>query len=156
MANPARMIYRYPRYAELYAAHERAEAPVATGSGVFGPQEFRDLQVLSQLAWFDEEFQEHDPEVRALVAKGRNFTSKIRRSMGRKQREICARVIPEYRKLAESGPDRDLHHAVLPSDSAAALRQRYRLGLASACSAAAALLLSRRRAHAARRWRAIT
>ena len=29
--------------------------------------------MLSQLAWFDEEFQEHDPEVRELIAKGREF-----------------------------------------------------------------------------------
>src|SRR4051812_21679632 len=61
MANPSRMINRYPRYAELHTASK------AHGKGVFGVQEFRDLQVLSQLAWFDEEFQEHDPEVRALV-----------------------------------------------------------------------------------------
>src|ERR1700722_5945107 len=49
MANP-RMVNRYPRYRELHAAHK------ADVKGVFGPQEFRDLQVLSQLAWFDEEF----------------------------------------------------------------------------------------------------
>ena len=85
---------------------------------VFGPQEFRDLQVLSQVAWFDEEFQEHDPEVRALVEKGRNFNLEDQALMGRKQREICARVIPEYRKLAESGQieisTTPFYHPILP------------------------------------------
>ena len=37
-------------------------------------QDFRDLQVLSQLVWFDEEFLEHDPEVARLVDKGRDYT----------------------------------------------------------------------------------
>src|SRR5579863_1502041 len=73
MAHPTRMIHRYPRYGELFTAQE-AQKHVAQPRGVFGPQDLRDLQVLSQLAWFDEEFQEHDPAVRELIAKGRNFT----------------------------------------------------------------------------------
>jgi alpha-amylase/alpha-mannosidase (GH57 family) len=117
MANPARMIDRYPRYAELHAAH-KAQSGVRDVKGIFGPQEFRDLQVLSQLAWFDEEFQEHDPEVRALLEKGRNFNLADQALMGRKQREICAHVIPEYRKLAESGQieisTTPFYHPILP------------------------------------------
>jgi alpha-amylase/alpha-mannosidase (GH57 family) len=117
MANPARMIYRYPRYGELFAAHE-AQRAIQGGRGIFGPQEFRDLQVLSQLAWFDEEFQEHDPLVRALIAKERNYSLDDQALMGRKQREICARVIPEYKKLAESGQieisTTPFYHPILP------------------------------------------
>lgn len=117
MANVGRMISRYPRYAELYAAHN-AQSASRDGRGVFGPREFRDLQVLSQLAWFDEEFQEHDPEVRALVEKARNFSHDDQAIVGRKQREICAHVIPEYRKLAESGQieisTTPFYHPILP------------------------------------------
>jgi len=117
MANVARMINRYPRYAELYKAHN-AQSAVHELKGVFGPQEFRDLQVLSQLAWFDEEFQEHDPEVRRLVEKGRDYNLEDQALMGRKQREICAHVIPEYRKLAESGQieisTTPFYHPILP------------------------------------------
>lgn len=117
MANVARMINRYPRYAELYAAHNAQSASRDT-RGIFGPREFRDLQVLSQLAWFDEEFLEHDPEVRALVDKGRNFNLEDQAFIGRKQREICAHVIPEYRKLAESGQieisTTPFYHPILP------------------------------------------
>ena len=43
-AQVERMIYRYPRYRELYENHTHPSI-----------QDFRDLQVLSQLVWFDED-----------------------------------------------------------------------------------------------------
>ena len=106
--------------------------------------------MLSQLAWFDEEFQEHDPEVRGLIEKGRNYSLEDQALMGRKQREICAQVIPEYRKLAASGQieisTTPFYHPILPllcdSDIASVSHP--------ARAAAAALLLSRRRAAATR------
>jgi alpha-amylase/alpha-mannosidase (GH57 family) len=110
MAHSLRVIQRYPRYGELFAAHK---ANVA-----FAPRDFRDLQVLSQLAWFDEEFQEHDLAVRELIAKGRNFTLDDQVVMGAKQRDICALVIPEYRKLAAAGQieisTAPFYHPILP------------------------------------------
>ncbi len=117
MANASRMIYRYPRYGELFNAWQ-AQKTAHGGRGVFSPQEFRDLQVLSQVAWFDEEFQDKDPEVRALIEKGRNYTTDDQAVMGRKQREIVGMVIPEYRKLAESGQieisTTPFYHPILP------------------------------------------
>lgn len=117
MANVSRMINRYPRYAELYAAHN-AQSQTRDARGIFGPRELRDLQVLSQLAWFDEEFLEHDPGVRALVDKGRNFSHEDQIFIGRKQREICSLVIPEYGKLAQSGQieisTTPFYHPILP------------------------------------------
>ena len=141
------MIYRYPRYGELLRCVAGAER-LERARRVFGAQDFRDLQVLSQLAWFDEEFQASDPEVRGLLDKGRDFTLDDQTLMGSKQREIVGQVMPDYRKLAARGPDRDLHHAVLPSHPAAAVRFRYRRRVASECAAAAALPLSGRRAQA--------
>jgi alpha-amylase/alpha-mannosidase (GH57 family) len=117
MANPERMIHRYPRYSELYNAWQ-ARKNLKDGKSVFGVQEFRDLQVLSQVAWFDEDFQDHDPEVQALVAKGSGFTLEDQAVMGRKQREICAAVIPEYKKLAATGQieisTTPFYHPILP------------------------------------------
>src|SRR5579883_358332 len=117
LANPSRMIYRYPRYGDLFNAWQ-AQKTVADSRGVFSPQEFRDLQVLSQLAWFDEEFHEHDPEVRELIRKGREYTLEDQTLMGRKQREILGKVIPEYSKLAESGQieisTTPFYHPILP------------------------------------------
>jgi alpha-amylase/alpha-mannosidase (GH57 family) len=119
MANPSRMIYRYPRYGELYTAWQAQKAlPERDGRGIFGTQEYRDLQVLSQLAWFDEEFQDKDPEVRGLIEKGRNYSLEDQALMGRKQQEICAQVIPQYRKLAASGQieisTTPFYHPILP------------------------------------------
>jgi alpha-amylase/alpha-mannosidase (GH57 family) len=113
MANPGRMIYRYPRYGELFTAHQ-----AAGGKSSFAPQEFRDLQVLSQVAWFDEEFLERDQEVRYLLEKGRDFSLEDQALMGRKQREILALVIPQYRKLAATGQieisTTPFYHPILP------------------------------------------
>ncbi|HEY2013943.1 MAG TPA: glycoside hydrolase family 57 protein [Bryobacteraceae bacterium] len=115
-SDPQRMIYRYPRYGELFDAWHR-EKNSGTRS-LFGAQEFRDLQMWSQLAWFDEEFQEHDPEVRAWIERGRNFTLADQRRMGEKQREIVGKVLPAYQKLAASGQieisTTPYYHPILP------------------------------------------
>ena len=117
MANHGKMIYRYPRFGELHTAMQ-AQKALAGSRSAFGAQDFRDLQVLSQVAWFDEEFLEHDPEVRALVAKGRNFSLEDQVMMGVKQREIVAHVIPQYRKLAATGQieisTTPFYHPILP------------------------------------------
>src|SRR5579871_2283433 len=57
-AHVGNMIHRYPRYRELYEWHER-----------FSAQDWRDLQVLSQLAWFDEDLLARDAELIELVRK---------------------------------------------------------------------------------------
>ena len=115
-SDPQRLIYRYPRYGELFDAAQREKA--TRSRSLFGPQEFRDLQMWSQLAWFDEEFQANDPEVRAWIRRGRNFTLEDQRRMGEKQREIIAMVLPAYRKLAASGQieisTTPYYHPILP------------------------------------------
>ena len=116
-ANPDRMIRRFPRYAEIHDAW-RQQDQSGIARGVFGPQEFRDLQILSQLAWFDEEYLDKDPEVIALVNKERGYSLEDQALMGRKQREICAAVIPQYRKLAATGQveisTTPFYHPILP------------------------------------------
>jgi len=117
-ADPRRLIYRYPRYGELFDAWNASNQNVERGRRALGSQGFRDLQVLSQIAWFDEEFLEHDPEVRALIQKGRNFNLEDQALAGRKQREILGLVLPEYRRLAESGQieisTTPYYHPILP------------------------------------------
>src|SRR4051794_4188825 len=115
-SDPQRMIYRYPRYGELFDAW-RSQKHSGSRS-LFSPQEFRDLQMWSQLAWFDEEFQEHDPEVADWIARGRGFNIADQRRMGEKQREIVGKVLPEYQKLAASGQieisTTPYYHPILP------------------------------------------
>lgn len=115
-SDPQHMIYRYPRYGELYDAWQRQKS--AGRFSLFGAQEFRDLQMWSQLAWFDEDFQANDPDVREWIARGRNFSLEDQRRMGEKQREIAGRVIPEYRRLAATGQieisTTPYYHPILP------------------------------------------
>jgi alpha-amylase/alpha-mannosidase (GH57 family) len=115
-SDPARMIYRYPRYGELYSAWEGQKR---SGSrNLFGPRDYRDLQMWSQLAWFDEEYQAHDPEVREWLRRGRDFTPADQRRMGEKQREIVGQVLPVYRRLAAAGQieisTTPYYHPILP------------------------------------------
>jgi alpha-amylase/alpha-mannosidase (GH57 family) len=114
-SDPQRMIYRYPRYGELFDAFHRQKD---AARNAFGAQDFRDLQMWSQLAWFDEEFQAHDPQVSEWVARGRDFNLDDQRRMGEKQREIVGMMLPEYRKLAVTGQieisTTPYYHPILP------------------------------------------
>jgi alpha-amylase/alpha-mannosidase (GH57 family) len=117
LANPSRMIHRYPRYSELFKAWE-AQKHGGGWKGIFSTQDFRDLQILSQLAWFDEERQERDGPVRGLIEKGRDFTLDDQILMGRKQLDLLGCVVPEYKKLAGTGQieisTTPFYHPILP------------------------------------------
>ena len=72
-ANPVNMIGRYPRYRELWDHFRNAGGSAEQAEKVFQPQDFTDLQVLSQIAWFDEFFLEDD-DVASLIRKGRCYS----------------------------------------------------------------------------------
>ena len=117
-ANPARMIYRRPRYGELYDAWRAADRNPQRARLLFGPQAVRDLQVLSQLAWFDEEYLCGDREVRELAAKGRDFTPADQERLAGKQRELVQAVLPAYREFQRRGQieisTTPFYHPILP------------------------------------------
>jgi alpha-amylase/alpha-mannosidase (GH57 family) len=107
-ANIDRIIRRYPRYLELY---ERRRDPMSV-------QDLRDLQVLSQIAWFDEDLLAQDAELQELIRKGRDFSRKDQELMIRKQREALAAVLPVYRDFAARGQieiaTTPFYHPILP------------------------------------------
>ncbi|HTT63482.1 MAG TPA: glycoside hydrolase family 57 protein [Bryobacteraceae bacterium] len=115
-SDPQRMIYRYPRYGELFNNWQTQKNSGARS--LFGTQELRDLQMWSQLAWFDEEFQAKDPEVREWIRRGREFNLADQHRMGEKQREIIGKVLPAYQKFAASGQieisTTPFYHPILP------------------------------------------
>jgi alpha-amylase/alpha-mannosidase (GH57 family) len=117
-ANHARQIGRYPRYAELHNVKAGAGGNLERARRAFTPGALRDLQVLSQLAWFDEEFVEGDVEVRGLVARGRHYSLEDQQLVGRKQLEILRQVTPVYRDFAGSGQIElsitPFYHPILP------------------------------------------
>ncbi|HVO98197.1 MAG TPA: glycoside hydrolase family 57 protein [Bryobacteraceae bacterium] len=107
-AHVERIIYRYPRYRELYERRNER----------FNTQELRDLQIFSQIAWFDEDVLARDPELRALIAKGRDFSRDDQALMARKQSEALRRVLPVYREYAAKGQieisTTPFYHPILP------------------------------------------
>jgi len=117
-AHPSRMIRRYPRYGELYEGWMAADRNPRRARHFFSAPTLRDLQVLSQLAWFDEEFQANDEEVRELLAKGRSYSLDDQALMGKKQVEIMRCVVPAYQRFAADGQievsTTPYYHPILP------------------------------------------
>lgn len=117
-ANPDHMIGRYPRYAELFSAMRKCDMNLPCGAASFDAQMVRDLQVLSQLAWFDEELLRNDPAIRQLVARGRDFTPQDQDLIGEKQLEALANVIPTYNDFYQTGQIEisasAFYHPILP------------------------------------------
>jgi alpha-amylase/alpha-mannosidase (GH57 family) len=117
-ANEQHMIERYPRYAELLRALRKLDNNVQLAAQRFDAPMMRDLQVLSQLAWFDEEYLREDPDIATLVARGQGYTRTDQALVTRKQRQACAKVIPVYDEFAKRGQielsTTPLYHPILP------------------------------------------
>ncbi len=116
-AHPTQMIGRYPRYRELWELFRGTGKDPDRAQRLFRAEDFRDLQVLSQLAWFDEFFLEH-PDVAALVQKERKFSRADQELVTAKQREIMAAVLPAYVAAAKRGgleiSTSPFYHPILP------------------------------------------
>jgi alpha-amylase/alpha-mannosidase (GH57 family) len=112
------LIQRFPRYSELYSEWRASRNHPARAARLFSTQDLADLQVLSQLAWFDEEFRARDAEVAALIAKGRKYTIEDRALTASKQIEIIGQVIPVYKEFAARGQieisTTPFYHPILP------------------------------------------
>jgi alpha-amylase/alpha-mannosidase (GH57 family) len=116
-ANPVNMIGRYPRYRELWERY-RATCDRPEGSeAYFLAGDYADLQILSQLAWFDEYFLA-DPDVAALVRKAEGFTREDQQLVIAKEREFLAEVLPAYSDAAARGAIElsltPYYHPILP------------------------------------------
>src|SRR6185437_1304772 len=117
-ANPEHAIGRYPRYAELFRIMQQCDMNTQCGAGSFDTQMIRDVQVLSQIAWFDEEFLRNDPEIRELLARGREFRVEDQILAGSKQLQALANVIPAYGDFYRTGQielsTSAFYHPILP------------------------------------------
>ncbi len=116
-ANPVHMIGRYPRYRELWERFRGSGNSPEPAEKYFQPQDFTDLQVLSQIAWFDEFFLQ-DPEVAALIQKGRNYSLDDQRFVILLQRDLLAKVLPAHAEAAQRGAieisTSPFYHPILP------------------------------------------
>jgi alpha-amylase/alpha-mannosidase (GH57 family) len=117
-ANEERVINRYPRYAELLERKRQSTQIPGRAVSAFSAPMLRDLQVLSQLAWFDEEYLSKDREIKALKEKGRDFTRADQGAIGRKEQELLGEMLDGYRQAAKRGQievsTSPFYHPILP------------------------------------------
>ncbi len=116
-ANPQNMIARYPRYQELWDKYHSGGADPTRALRLFTDRDLGDLQVLSQLAWFDEYFLA-EPDVAALVKRGRDFSEQDKKFVLAKEHDILAAVLPAYADAAKRGAieisTSPYYHPILP------------------------------------------
>ncbi len=116
-ANPVNLIGRYPRYRELWERFREHGGNPERAERYFQAQDFTDLQVLSQIAWFDEFFLE-EKEVAELVGKGRNYSLDDQKFVIARERELLSKVLPAYGEAARKGSVEisatPFYHPILP------------------------------------------
>ena len=116
-ANPTNLIGRYPRYRELWECFRNAGDSPERADKYFQRQDFTDLQVLSQLAWFDEFFLD-DPYVRGLIDKARHYSLDDQRFVIDRERELLGKILPAHAEAAQRGSielsTSPFYHPILP------------------------------------------
>lgn len=114
--NHEHLMNRWPRFVELFQWSQRLGADRAVEQ--FSIRDWCDLQLLSQLAWMDEEYLASDPIVSALARQGANFSEQDKENLCAKQMELLRLVLPEYRQAAERGQieisTTPFYHPILP------------------------------------------
>ena len=131
--NHQNLLNRYPRFRELWDKSRATDS--ATAARFFSPQDLLDLQVLSQLAWFDEIYLAGDPQVGKLVTQERGYSEEDKSLLRQKEVEIFRKVLEEYRSASERGQieisTSPFYHPILPllcnSNIAAESHPRVRL-----------------------------
>jgi len=114
--NRENLLDRYPRFRELWDKSQKPNA--AAGATLLSTQDLTDLQVLSQIAWFDEIYLAKDPEVARLVKRERGFTEDDKALVRKKELEIFNVTLQEYREATARGQieisTSPFYHPILP------------------------------------------
>jgi alpha-amylase/alpha-mannosidase (GH57 family) len=114
--NHERLMSRWPRFVELYEWSRPASGAQALVT--FTPRDWRDLQLLSQLAWMEESWFQKDDVVARLSTKGNDFTESDKSALKEKQQELLRLVLPAYRDAASRGQieisTTPFYHPILP------------------------------------------
>lgn len=102
-ANWDNIIARFPHYEELLLKRGGTDdAAIASAMESFTAQDFRDLQIWFNLAWFDPDFLAEEP-LKSLVEKGKNFSEEEKQIVFNQVRTVMAEVIPIHKELQDSG-----------------------------------------------------
>ena len=114
--NHERLMSRWPRLVELFEWSQPAGG--AQAQVTFTQRDWRDLQLLSQLAWMDETWLAKDEVVSRLASKGKDFTEVEKAALKAKQIEFFGLVLPAYREAARRGQieisTTPFYHPILP------------------------------------------
>jgi alpha-amylase/alpha-mannosidase (GH57 family) len=102
MGNQATMIKPYPRYYQLLLRRGDDPEKFPQIAQKFTPQDFLDLQVWSNLVWFDPIFRK-DAELAPMFKKREYFTEEDKKSMLSKQKSIIHSIIPKYKEQKDKG-----------------------------------------------------
>jgi alpha-amylase/alpha-mannosidase (GH57 family) len=101
--NWKKIIALYPRFQELLDKRGGSDTQaIEAAMQSFTVQDFRDLQVWFNLAWFDPDFLAEEP-LKSLVAKGRDFTEEDKVVLFDKAEEIIKGIIPLHKELQDKG-----------------------------------------------------
>jgi alpha-amylase/alpha-mannosidase (GH57 family) len=110
------LMSRWPRFVELYEWSRAASGAQALVT--FTPRDWRDLQLLSQLAWMEESWFQKDELIARLSTKGKDFTENDKSALKEKQQELLRLVLPAYRDAASRGQieisTTPFYHPILP------------------------------------------
>ncbi len=99
----ARIIARFPRYQELAEQRGGVSAEqIAAALETWTDEDFRDLQVLFNLAWTDPDWLAEEP-LASLVAKGRGFSEEDKAVLFAEHLRIVQEVIPYHADLQRAG-----------------------------------------------------
>ncbi|MEI8377651.1 MAG: glycoside hydrolase family 57 protein [bacterium] len=96
-ANHNSMIAIHPRYKQLYDKRH------STGANIeeFSLQEYSDIMMWFNLAWFDPYWVENHPEIKAFYKKEKSYNLDDRKRILEIQRAIIRQIIPTYKKRFE-------------------------------------------------------
>ena len=98
-----KIIDRFPRYRELADKRVGAsEEQIAKAIQTWTAADFRDLQVLFNLAWTDPDWLAQAP-LKALVDKGKGFSEDDKKIVFAEHLRLTKEVIPEHAKLQKAG-----------------------------------------------------
>ncbi len=93
-----KIVARFPRYQELLDQRDGSETPLEA----FTAADFRDLQLLFNLAWTDPDWLAEEP-LAALVEQGEGFSEEDKQIVLDEHLRLMSEVIPIHREMQESG-----------------------------------------------------
>jgi alpha-amylase/alpha-mannosidase (GH57 family) len=93
-----RVIARFPRYQELLELRDGSPSPLE----VYETRDYRDLQILFNLAWVDPDWLQQEP-LASLVEQGSDFTEADKEILFAEHLRLIKEVIPIHRQLQDAG-----------------------------------------------------